>query len=324
MTTLMRPQRYIIENIQAIAKERKGKCLSREYKNNHTPLEWECEFGHVWKACFHSILNNKSWCPKCAGKMPHTIQEIKQFAQIQGGKCISEEYKNAHSPLLWECGGGHRWEASADSVINRETWCPKCKNLVKHSIQEMQLLAEEWGGKCISNEYVNAHTPLLWECAEGHRWMMSPTEVISKHSWCPICAHHIKHTIQEMKDFAESMGGKCLSDVYIDCDTKLEWECHQGHRWMAIPYNILIGKWCPYCGRQSSNSAKRLPSEKVKQCIEGKGYQWVAGEYVNNQSKLQLKCKNGHIWHVSLGNMRKRHCPQCSPRLSVRNRYHTH
>lgn len=55
---------------------------------------------------------------------------------------------------------------------------------------------------------------------------------------------------EDFQQAAEFRGGKCLTtdakkgDLY----TKIEWECHDGHRFMASPFLILkTGHWCPEC-----------------------------------------------------------------------------
>lgn len=56
--------------------------------------------------------------------------------------------------------------------------------------------------------------------------------------------------IEDMKKAAEFRGGKCLSETMVKGDvyTKLEWECHDGHRFSATPYTVLKGgHWCEEC-----------------------------------------------------------------------------
>lgn len=56
--------------------------------------------------------------------------------------------------------------------------------------------------------------------------------------------------IEDMRSAAEFRGGKCLSRAMQrgDLYTKLEWECHDGHRFYASPYTVLkAGHWCPEC-----------------------------------------------------------------------------
>ncbi len=56
-----------------------------------------------------------------------------------------------------------------------------------------------------------------------------------------------KLTIEEMRSIAEERGGKCLSNFYVNSQTKLLWECLKGHQWEATPNGIKSGTWCPYC-----------------------------------------------------------------------------
>ena len=54
-------------------------------------------------------------------------------------------------------------------------------------LAELRALAEGQGGACLSSEYINAKTPLLWLCEKGHEWEAIPNNV--RHwSWCPHCA----------------------------------------------------------------------------------------------------------------------------------------
>lgn len=39
-----------IDTLKELAISRGGKCLSTEYINSQTPVEWECENGHKWFA----------------------------------------------------------------------------------------------------------------------------------------------------------------------------------------------------------------------------------------------------------------------------------
>ena len=57
-------------------------------------------------------------------------------------------------------------------------------------------------------------------------------------------------TIEDMQKAAEFRGGKCLSKKMVkgDWDSKLKWECAEGHQFEASPRLILLGgHWCPEC-----------------------------------------------------------------------------
>lgn len=56
--------------------------------------------------------------------------------------------------------------------------------------------------------------------------------------------------INDMQQAAMWRGGKCLSPTMTvgDAYTPLEWECYDGHRFMATPALVLLGgHWCPEC-----------------------------------------------------------------------------
>ena len=57
--------KHTIEQMQALAKERKGVCLSAVYVNAHTNLRWRCREGHEWEVASDKIKNSGHWCPEC-------------------------------------------------------------------------------------------------------------------------------------------------------------------------------------------------------------------------------------------------------------------
>ncbi len=119
----------------------------------------------------------------------------------------------------------------------------------KLTIEEMQKIVEEHGGKCLSDIYVNNRTKLLWKCAEGYQWEATPNN-IKRGGWCPHSAGKVKGTIEEMRSIAKERGGKCLSSTYVNAHRNLLWECTKGHQWEATPSNIKRGSWCPKCSHK--------------------------------------------------------------------------
>jgi len=57
-------KKVTIEEMQRIAKKRRGKCLSDTYANAHRKLLWECAEGHQWAASPNSIKRG-TWCSRC-------------------------------------------------------------------------------------------------------------------------------------------------------------------------------------------------------------------------------------------------------------------
>ncbi len=54
-----------ISNLQKIAKNRKGICLSKKYFDQFYKLKWECKEGHTWYAQPKNVKRG-NWCKRCA------------------------------------------------------------------------------------------------------------------------------------------------------------------------------------------------------------------------------------------------------------------
>jgi thiol-disulfide isomerase/thioredoxin len=443
-----RPKKYSILDFKRIAKRRGGQCLSAEYKDCLTKLRWECAKGHQWEAVPMSVRRG-SWCPYCVG-FHKNIADMRKLAERRGGKCLSRTYSNAKTDLLWKCAKGHCWEA-VPSSIKAGTWCPRCAPNPKRTLIDMQALAVERGGKCLSTEYVNARTGLLWKCAEGHRWKAWPSSIRSG-SWCPQCSsglaericreyfeqlfgypfpkarptwlrldqrtrleldgyceelrlafehqgpHHYgvniyssrpanwlskrrehdrekrlrcrEHGVvlisvpeipvrlkpDEVKDYisrqckrkgvalprdfarkrvslirayseprakreleqlsllARSRGGECLSRTYKGALEKLLWQCKSKHRWRANPWDIKAGNWCPHC------RGLRLTIRDMRALAEKTGGKCLSSRYSGTHKKLLWECHSGHRWKAEPASIRMgTWCPTCALRRRIQN-----
>jgi hypothetical protein len=250
----------------SIAASRGGLCLSTEYVNVATHLSWQCAAGHEWTATPASIRAGK-WCPRCVRNQRLELEEMQRLALKRGGKCLSTTYINNRQPLLWECKRRHRWKAAPVNVKGgkrkRGTWCLECYNLrrkfgTRDSIETMEKLAQWRGGRCLSSEYINSKTKLLWRCEKGHSWSAVPVS-IKRGSWCPVCARTQRLTLEEFRLLAAHRGGRCLSDCYINKATPLRWQCARGHSWYAEPGKVKRGTWCAKC----ANLRKQSPWKPI-------------------------------------------------------------
>ena len=243
-----------------VAHKNKGKCLSSEYTDAKTKLLWECGCGNHWIACLNNIKNGQ-WCPICAIKRVAdscrgTIEDICEIALKKGGVCCSESYIDVNTQLLFICAFGHEF-LQTPGKIKQGRWCSFCSKIgreiqrKKKHFLEAQIIAQEKCGKCLSPEYTNAKTNLLWECACGNQWYACLNS-IKNGQWCPPCgtkrmADGCRGTLQEMQEIAEKRGGKCLEEAYIDANTKMRFSCINKHEFFQNPSKIKAGRWCPQC-----------------------------------------------------------------------------
>ena len=179
-------KKITIQTCKDFANTKNGECLSTEYKNAHIKILWECNMKHKWEANFNSIRDQHSWCPVCAGKLL-TINECKEYAVSKNGLCVSPEYKNTDSKMLWRCKDNHEWEARFGD-IKRGRWCPTCVRYnMRLTLEECQEFALSKEGECLSNTYIGAHTKMKWKCKENHEWE-AEFHSIKKGRWCPQCS----------------------------------------------------------------------------------------------------------------------------------------
>ena len=173
-----------IDEMRKIAKEREGECLSDIYINNHTKLRWKCKNDHEWQATANRIKNG-TWCPICSSNLL-TIEEMQKIAEKNNGKCLSIEYINNKIKLKWKCSEGHEWFA-VPNHIKSGGWCPACGRISSVTIEDIQEIAKERGGECLSKYYVNNSIKLKWRCNCGHEWLAAAIGVKNGNTWCPVC-----------------------------------------------------------------------------------------------------------------------------------------
>jgi citrate lyase synthetase len=110
------------------------------------------------------------------------------------------------------------------------------------TIEECRRVAEEKGGRCLSNIVNKVKDKLQWECSMKHVWSARVDAIKCMGRWCPICAGRIMTDIYGCIKLAASHNGKCLSTKYMGHSIDLEWECKNGHKWFTKPSNIRAGR----------------------------------------------------------------------------------
>ncbi|MEH7223216.1 hypothetical protein V7112_05315 [Bacillus sp. JJ1566] len=72
-----------------------------------------------------------------------------------------------------------------------------------------------------------------------------------------------KHNIENMRYLAKERGGQCLSQQYVNINTKLQWMCSNGHIFESRPVDVLRGNWCPIDIGKKMNGGTKNDDEKT-------------------------------------------------------------
>jgi len=206
--------------------------------------------------------------------------ELRSLAVAKGGACLSDEYLGMSAKYRFRCSLGHEWESTASHVLHHGRWCRVCANARTgtasrqraveryrdcNNLQELQSLAVERGGACLSTEYQGWNRKYRFRCGEGHEWAAREGD-IREGTWCRRCANASKALgIEAMRQVAQSRGGRCLSEEYQTVRQRLQWQCARGHVWSAVPDSVLQGHWCPSCAvlDKTRDPKKRRKYESV-------------------------------------------------------------
>lgn len=224
---------------------------------------------------------------------------MQQLARQRGGKCLSIEYINNKTNLKWECRAGHQWNARPDNVLNLKSWCKKCEGLEKGTIEQMQELAKQKGGKCVSEVYVNQKTKLLFDCGKGHPPFLKAPDKIKRGQWCPECSGKKPKTIDDINRFAEERGWKFLSENFTNVNTKHKWQCNKGHI-IEKPYNsIQQGHGCRECAGKAELTIEKI-NDFVNEKWKGK---CLSKKYLGQHKKLLFQCAKGHQFKKYVNNV---------------------
>lgn len=295
----------------------------------------------------HWFINNKNlflerWCPYCKKEISKNIQFTKKETSIEkaflmqetkieltikkmlavanskGGKCLSEKYINNTTKLAWKCSKGHEW-GSSPAEIKRGRWCPHCAGNVKSSFGDIIQIIQQRLGICLSNVYINNHSKIDIECVNGHRFSTTG-KAIKSGNWCPQCAINERARkkrlrIDNMHILAKLRHGRCLSTSYINSDTKLLWECANGHQFYSKPQNVHTGYWCPTCANHKTiRKAADEREKRIKQILFDKqGQTILIDKNFSRKSEATWQCKKRHKWESRIENILAGHwCPSCS------------
>ncbi|MBF0103811.1 MAG: response regulator [Deltaproteobacteria bacterium] len=123
--------------------------------------------------------------------------------------------------------------------------------------------------------------------------------------------NHLKVTqrdkLAEMHDLAKKRQGRCLSELYSNNKTKLQWQCQNNHVWEAVPHAIRAGTWCPFCAGKIKGSI-----EEMRSLAKKRGGDCLSAVYISRHHPLEFTCRRHHKWRASpTAIIRGQWCPAC-------------
>lgn len=176
-----------------------------------------------------------------------------------------------------------------------------------HRIKELEELAQNKGGRLLSEIFYGEDGWHQWQCAQGHEWR-ARAKAIRRGAWCHDCAGNKKNSLEDCHRLAREKNGLCISMTYVNARASMMWECHKGHQWQASCQLIKRGAWCPHCAGNAKGTL-----QVVRDWAQARGGNCLSVAYVNSSSLLQWQCNKKHKWLASFGNVKGgTWCRRCS------------
>jgi hypothetical protein len=300
--------RLTMEDMSKIALDKKGKCISDTYQNNHTKLTWECCHGHQWEARPMDILKGK-WCPICAASFGERacIEIARQltghsFTKVRPDWLEGLELDGycATLSVAIEYNGKYHYER----VFSWQSTASL--NEIKRRDRKKARLCAKRGITLIVIEE-DRKQPLSQIESEIRRQMSRAG--IPANGIVDSSKVYSTSKLSKYREIAISKGGDCLSEAYITSQTKLKWRCAEGHEWPATPNSIQQGAWCPTCANRPP-----LSLAEAKAIANSRGGDCLSQQYRNCHDKMKWVCSEGHEWEASLTSIKhnKSWCPECA------------
>jgi len=119
---------------------------------------------------------------------------LRHYRRVAAGHLFTvacSEAGTVYDKLDLVCPFGHRFTMTGKDLL-RGTGCDACNRAAHDGFRARQLedarrIAQERGGKCLAESFVNARTTMPWRCHKGHDWDATLDNVRRGH-WCRHCA----------------------------------------------------------------------------------------------------------------------------------------
>src|SRR5262249_9680198 len=138
------------------------------WPNSNQKAWWQCSKRHEWLATVASRAAG-SGCPYCSGRYATEQNNLASeypelLAEWDGerntGLDPAQLTPHSSKKVWWRCVKTHSWQATIANRTKNKSGCPVCARNAnrKHSIEEINAIANKRGGKCLSQEFTSSRT----------------------------------------------------------------------------------------------------------------------------------------------------------------------
>lgn len=250
-----------LDDLKCEAQKRGGALLSSSYVNAHSKLEWKCFHEHIWKASWNQIQSGK-WCPECSTGLGERIcrsyfeqlfnrkfpKRHPSWLKSKMGTQLELDSYCEELGIAFEHHGMQHYERtdffqSPEKFKRRQELDKQKEDLCRNYGVTLIVVPELFTLTKLQNlkEFIVDHSGLI---KNEIRDNMQEVKIDLREAYIGPTQNE---NLEELRELAFLKGGKLNSENYLGNAFKLEWECDQGHSFLARPGNVKTGHWCPVC-----------------------------------------------------------------------------
>jgi len=161
--------------------------------------------------------------------------------------------------------------------------------------------------------YTNSHTKVVIICLIHGDFEQRPVKHVNNSQGCPKCSKKYNYTTEEFIIKANLIhDNKYLYEYtfYKNNHSLVSITCLEHGIFKQRPNDHLIGKGCPTCGINRSNTAEFIEKSV---CIHKERYLYDKVSYVNNYTKVIITCpQHGDFEQTPASHIQGHGCPSCA------------
>jgi len=296
--------RLTIEEMQNIAKSRRGTCLSTKYINSRVKLQWECHDGHTWFAAPTNIKQGR-WCPFCKSSL---VEEKCRFVFESFTK---EKFPKSRNTLnnKWELDGFCKKLQLAFEYQGIQHYKRVKKWYTLKAFQQLQIRDKQKTDLCYQKNIKKINIP-YYEVSTDNKLVefikvslqQNHIKIIGSVIWDNFIHYPTKLSL--IKSMAKKRNIDCISTSY---NIRMEFKCYCGYIWNSKIDHFKNGHGCPRCAgrpKYTIDDMRVLAKQKNGYCRSNK--------YINEVTKLVWECCCGNVWKAAPHNIKLgKWCPIC-------------
>ena len=218
------------------------------------------------------------------------------------------------------------WEAKGNAFFNSRqvAGCNFCAHVANHEnlklgIDALTEFASKFGGKLLSDTYVQRLWTYRWRCLNGHEFDANFNNMVFRNQFCPECEERptkIKGTLQLLQNFAKQHNGELLSKEFFKTSSKYSWKCSKGHEFdRTYDHMLQAAHFCAECGKDVPRFEKKKHERflELNQFAAQHGGRVLETEYHGRDYKYTWQCAQEHEFIRNYSDMkfRNRFCWFC-------------